>query len=287
MNNPNPFVPKGSLLDQQNQRRSRLKLAVFCGLTLGVASLMALLIQGCNREKPTTDAGATPPDLSSNLQPATSPSLPPADTNVPAASPNPTSSIPPVATQPLPTVPPPANNPPVLPPAQPAPTPGSEYVVVQGDTLAKIAKAQGVSLKALEAANPGVDPKKLKLKQKLTIPGKSAEPTAAANPTVPGAGGATETAAATGTEAYAVKSGDTLAKIAKHHGVTLKALRAANPKFASTDHIHVGDKLVIPTKTEATPTTTATDGATATVPAPAPAPAVPAPTPTPTPAPGH
>ena len=52
MNNPNPFVPKGSLLEQQSQRRSRLKLAVFCVLAVSVTGLVAMLIQGCKREKP-------------------------------------------------------------------------------------------------------------------------------------------------------------------------------------------------------------------------------------------
>ena len=49
MNNPNPFVPQGSLLEQ-NKRRSRLKLAVFCVLAVGVGGLAAMLIQGCKRD---------------------------------------------------------------------------------------------------------------------------------------------------------------------------------------------------------------------------------------------
>jgi hypothetical protein len=55
MNNPNPFVPKGSLLEQQSQRRSRLKLAVFCVLAVSVTGLVAMLIQGCKREKPSDE----------------------------------------------------------------------------------------------------------------------------------------------------------------------------------------------------------------------------------------
>ena len=47
---------------------------------------------------------------------------------------------------------------------------GSEYVIVKGDSLAKIAKKNGVTLKALQAANPGVVPTKLKVGQKLTLP---------------------------------------------------------------------------------------------------------------------
>ena len=56
MNNPNPFVPKGSLLEQQSQRRSRLKLAVFCVLAVSVTGLVAMLIQGCKREKPSDES---------------------------------------------------------------------------------------------------------------------------------------------------------------------------------------------------------------------------------------
>ena len=56
MNNPNPFVPKGSLLEQQSQRRSRLKLAVFCVLAVTVTGLVAMLIQGCKREKPSDES---------------------------------------------------------------------------------------------------------------------------------------------------------------------------------------------------------------------------------------
>ena len=44
------------------------------------------------------------------------------------------------------------------------------HTVVSGETLASIARKQGVSLAALEAANPGVNPKKLKAGQVLNLP---------------------------------------------------------------------------------------------------------------------
>lgn len=60
---------------------------------------------------------------------------------------------------------------PVLTQALPAtPTPFI-YVVVQGDTLSTIAERLGVSLEALLAANPGVQPSALPLGERLTIPG--------------------------------------------------------------------------------------------------------------------
>ena len=159
--------------------------------------------------------------------------------------------------------------PPTTPPA--VETAGSEYVVVKGDTLAKIAKAHGVKLKALEAANPGVDPKKLKVKQKLAIPASTKSAEVAPN--------APTAAVEAGGELYTIKSGDTLAKIAKAHGTTVKAIQAANN--LSTTKILVGHKLKIPAKAEAAAPAPVQDtsGAPMLPPVAAPAPSVPAPAP--------
>ncbi len=58
--------------------------------------------------------------------------------------------------------------------AEPSASPAAAtkvYVVKKGDTLIGIAKANGVTLAALRAANPTVtDPKKLRIGQKLLIP---------------------------------------------------------------------------------------------------------------------
>ena len=43
-----------------------------------------------------------------------------------------------------------------------------------GDTLGAIAKKNGVSIKAIEDANPGIDAKKLQIGHKLQIPAGSA-----------------------------------------------------------------------------------------------------------------
>jgi LysM repeat protein len=224
MNNPNPFVPKGSLLAQQSQRRSRLKLAVFCVLAVSVTGLVAVLIQGCKREKPQDELN--PPTVDTNAV-AMDTNLPPMDAS------NPPVVIPPVATNP----------PVVLPPVEPAAQAGgADYVVVKGDSLAKIAKKNGVTLKALQSANPGVVPTKLKVGQKLTIPAGGKASAESAAPSVVAGGD-------TGTASYTVKSGDTLTKIAKAHGTTVKAIEAANG--LSTTKIKVGQKLKIPSKAEA------------------------------------
>ncbi|HUC83893.1 MAG TPA: LysM peptidoglycan-binding domain-containing protein [Candidatus Acidoferrales bacterium] len=272
MNNPNPFVPKGSLLEQQSLRRSRLKIAVGCALAVSVTGLVVMLIQGCKREQPNPDANLTPP-ADTNVAAITNSNPPPLDN----------SSNPPVAVTsnsapaPVPVPTPAPVTPTMLPPVEP--TAGAEYVVVQGDTLAKIAKANGVTLKALEAANPGVDPKKLKIKQKLVIPPRSAEAATGAPSAAPGA---TDTGGAGGI--YTVKSGDTLIRIAKRNGISVKSLRAANN--LSTDHIKVGQKLTIPAKAEAAAAPAPTPD-TSTAPT-APPPSNPAPVaPSPAPGPGH
>jgi LysM repeat protein len=62
-------------------------------------------------------------------------------------------------------------------PAGEGPAPGTvssdgTYTVKSGDSLAKIARANGVSLADLKAANPDVDPKRLKVGQKINLPTK-------------------------------------------------------------------------------------------------------------------
>ncbi|HSY17636.1 MAG TPA: LysM peptidoglycan-binding domain-containing protein [Candidatus Acidoferrales bacterium] len=248
MNNPNPFVPKGSLLEKQGQRRSHLKIAVSCVLAVSILSLVAMLIQGCKRDQPPADLG-----VDTNAPVMTDTNTPPVDTNAAALPPMgmPTNTAPVV-------VPPPVVEPPV--------TPGSEYVVVKSDTLTTIAKAHHVTLKDLQTANPGVDSKHLKIGQKLVIPASTAMTTAA--PTT-----GTSTADAGG-DTYTVKSGDTLTTIAKKHGTTIKALQAANS--LTTTKIKVGQKLKLPAAATVAPApveTTAPAPAPMTLPASTPAPA--------------
>jgi LysM repeat protein len=246
MNNPNPFVPKGSILEQQSQRRSRLKLAVFCVLAVSVAGLAAMLIQGCKRTPSGETTDTATPTIDTNA-----PVI--ADTNAPAIDTNMPVMVPPTVTSNAAA----AYTPPVVPA-------GTEYTVVKGDILETIAKKNGVTLKALQAANPGVVPTKLKIGQKLTIPaGGSAAPA-----TTDSTGGGASA------EVYVIKSGDTLTKIAKQFGTTVKAIETENN--LSTTKIKVGQKLKIPAKTQAA----------APEPAPVtPAPVAPAPVVTPGPAP--
>ena len=50
------------------------------------------------------------------------------------------------------------------------PAGATEYTIVKGDYLEKIAKNFHVSVKAITDANPGIEPTKLKIGQKIHIP---------------------------------------------------------------------------------------------------------------------
>jgi LysM repeat protein len=227
MNNPSPFIPQNSPAEQKNQARARVKIAVMVVLAVNGIGLMALLMQGCRQEKPAAEA-----EVATNQAP---PEVATTDTNTPTASTTNTAA-PVVETAPpsQPTLPPPSTE--------------SEYTIVSGDKLSAIAKKNHITLAALEAANPGIEPTKLKIGQKIHIPA----------PTTTMVASATGTAgdSANGEQVYTVKSGDTLSKIAGQTGASVKSIRSENN--LKTDKIVVGQKLKIPAKATATPALTPT-----------------------------
>jgi LysM repeat protein len=235
MNNPSPLLPQGSLVEQKNKNRARVKVAVFFVLAIHAVGLLALLMQGCRQDKPAAEVETTnsiPQPTFDNTNPVVA--VPPAEV--------PSNPAPPVV------------EPPVAPVA-PAAGAATEYVVVSGDNYWTIGKKFGVSAKQITDANPGVDPAKLKIGQKLHIPAPTA---AAVAPTTAPAG-------TTSGDMYTVKSGDTLISIAKRFNTTVKAIRADNN--LTTDSIKVGKKLKISAKPAAAPTPDVTAPATG-VPAP-------------------
>lgn len=234
MNNPqSPLIPQGSLLEQKNKGRARVKIAVFLVLAIHGLGLMALLMQGCKKQADTTgaDASAQPTNnpAPAFVEPTNTPAAP---TNIVAA---PTNAAPAV---PEAVEPPPAQ--PVAPPAS-----ATDYVVIKGDTFSGISKKFHVSVKALLEANPSVEPTKLKIGQTIHVP---PAPKAAAGAS--GTSGANTETNASG-QSYTVKSGDSLSKIAGEFGVSVRNLRSINN--LKTDKIVVGQKLTIPGKTSATP----------------------------------
>lgn len=108
------------------------------------------------------------------------------------------------------------------------------YRIQPGDTMSKIAAKYGVSLSALEKANPQVkNPNLIYAGEALNIPGKSDS-----------FGGSPSKPSGTGT--YTVRSGDSMSRIASSHGVSLSALERANPQVKNPNLIYPGEKLNIP-----------------------------------------
>lgn len=247
MNNQSPLIPQGSLLEQKNRGRARVKIAVFLVLAIHGIGLMALLMQGCKKQADTTST-ETPPEPTNNAAPAfVEPTNAPAATNLVAAPTNMTPTAPETVEQP-----------------QPPPAAATDYVVVKGDTFSSISKKFHVSVKAILEANPSVEPTKLKIGQPIHIPAPVMA--AASAPGGPVAGTTNDAATGSG-QTYSVKSGDSLTKIAGNFGVTVRSLRSANN--LKTDKIVVGQKLKIPAKTStqtaaATPASAATSAPVAT-----------------------
>jgi len=222
MNTDSPLIPQGSLLEQRNKGRARVKIAVFVVLAIHGIGVLALLMQGC---KPSTGTDQTQTQSATNETPVfqdTTNNIVPAETNTPTMV---------------------ASNPVYVPPADTNAMAGAsalamtEYKIAAGDTLAKIATRNHVSVKALQEANPGVDPTKLRIGQTIHIPPgtNASSPASSVAAAVP-----------TGTIEYVVKSGDSLTKIATDHKTTVKALRSLNA--LKTDKIVVGQKLKVPVK---------------------------------------
>lgn len=106
--------------------------------------------------------------------------------------------------------------------------PGIRHRVQPGQTFASIARRYGVSLSAILAANPGIVPEHLRPGQLITIPDHGAPRTAG--------------------QVHRVRPGETLSSIARAYGVSLSALRAANPEL-DPRKLPVGQPVRIPTRT--------------------------------------
>ena len=168
--------------------------------------------------------------------------------------------------------------------ASPAPAQaGSGFYVVQaGDIFGRIARKNGVSEKALLAANPSVkDPNRIRVGQKLAIPAagtgvaKSAASGAKSAAKKPAAAGASAAKAAAmlpakpGYVVYVVKSGDILGRVAKQHGTSVKAIMEANG-IVDDRKVRAGKAIYIPSASAAAPVAAPADKAEPSAEAPAP-----------------
>jgi LysM repeat protein len=266
MNTPNPLLPQGAL---PPRGPSSLYFKILMIFAVHIVVLGGILMVGCKdtaKDKAKTDqnldmAGGPAKSDSmsvspSDMAPAPAPIAPPVSNPTLPGGINP---MPPVTALPAPVSP----VPPIAPAITPTPsaTGGSIYVIAAGDTLGAIAKKNGVSVKAIEDANPGIDAKKLQIKAKLQIPAGAAVASADAPKTGADSGDAT---------LYTVKPGDILMKIAKEHNTSVKTIQALNDM--KTSAIKAGQKLKVPVMKMASAEAAPASAAAATVPASAPAP---------------
>jgi len=221
-------MPLGSMMEQKNKGRARVKIAVSFVLIIHGIGLLALLVQGCHKDETTTQKTAeqTPAEQTTTPQFATSNTNITTDTSTQTPVNNTQGEVTKTTTDNTTT----------------GPLGGGEYIIAKGDTYGAIATKNHVTVKALEEANPGVDPKKLQIGKKLHIP---AQPLPSATTASTGTAGAVETTS-NGEKMYTVKSGDMLITIAKANATTVRAIKSANN--LTTDSIKVGQKLKIPAK---------------------------------------
>ena len=116
-------------------------------------------------------------------------------------------------------------------PAAAPPTPscpnGFLYTIKAGDTLYNLALQYNVTVQAIIAANPGINPNNLQIGQVICIPTMV--------PSVPSCNGFY----------YTIKSGDTLYKLAQQFNVTVSAIIAANPGI-DPNRLQIGQVICIP-----------------------------------------
>ena len=122
------------------------------------------------------------------------------------------------------------------------------YVVKKGDALSIIARRYGISMAEIMALNRIGNADKIRLGQKLVLPGR----VDLDSPVKPDTTRRRPSRPASDAEGlYVVKAGDVISRLAVKFGTTTKAIRQANG--LTGDKILVGQKLVIPGATPERP----------------------------------
>jgi hypothetical protein len=135
MHATNPFqIPSWAEINREQRRRERFKKTVIVGVAAAVLLLILLLIEGCKIERAARSAPATPVSRVPAV-PGTPPSHPVSAGNL----------------------------------ATDAGHSATIYVVKSGDTLSRIARAHGTTVKAIETAN-GLNGDRIVVGAKLKIP---------------------------------------------------------------------------------------------------------------------
>ena len=162
MNVDNPFqIPTCFKLDIEQRRRERFKKTVVTAVIVSIAVVIGLLIEGCVSERSETKVSQnSTPSQAQAVQSPEPQTLPEQQVQQIAPQTTPSMQPCPVAMVPKKTVS----------PVNPLPTTGGTvYSVKAGDSLSRIAKAHGTSVKALKAAN-NLASDRLDIGQQLKIP---------------------------------------------------------------------------------------------------------------------
>ncbi len=173
MNTPSPLVPQGT---KTPTRKIQSLLQSHDDPDGSMSSIIGMLLQGCKAHQQgrtqTKDPALTQTSgdttTPSNSVATTDSTIPPVNTT--AMSNTAVSTMPPsqpVAAQPMPA--PVATSPSMAVPASAPTGDGKDYVIAKGDTLGAIARRNSISFKTLMDANPGVNPRKLKIGHEVQI----------------------------------------------------------------------------------------------------------------------
>jgi peptidoglycan endopeptidase LytF len=107
---------------------------------------------------------------------------------------------------------------------------GTLYTIQAGDTFFALSQRFNVSLDAILAANPGVDPQNLQIGQTVCIPGAPPSPPPGPCPGF----------------FYVIQAGDTFFQLSQRFNVPLDAILAANPGV-DPQSLQIGQTVCIPT----------------------------------------
>jgi len=118
----------------------------------------------------------------------------------------------------------------------------STYVVTKGDSISVIAKKFGVRTRDIVDLNQLKNPNKIRVGQKILLPGS-------VDTSKPLAVRSTGVAPKAGANQIVVKKGDTLSQLAKRHGTTTRALRDVNK--LTSDMIRINQVLSLPSGSSA------------------------------------
>ena len=251
------------------------KLGLVLGMNMAVA---CLVLQGCKANRPGREL--SPQNVTTVDQSVDQPAQQPVVTDIEPDSPAPSvpgavpyqETMPPAPkTRTVGKLPPPAKPAEARKPASAAasvapaaavtvPDATTVHTVKKGEFLSGISRKYNVKMSAIVAANPGINPNRIRIGQKLTIPGSVSAPKSnvmlASAPAPAGVAPAAANTTApvkvkpafkpyTGpTKEYVVKGGDSLGKIALASGISIRALKDLNG--LKKDNVRVGQKLKVP-----------------------------------------